>query len=214
MVRLWITSLVLLALGSAAVAAPPPGKFGSGPAPKSPEAQQEKETYADDDEDKDDVKYRSGGISTVTGRGTQVETVHNPKTGKFERRSITFDPRSERIVEREQVYDPKTGTFSQRARQVHPWTGQSIETRRERNSINGDSVQSIGMLNPTSGQRYGFVRRTQVDPMTGTVRRDVAQFNTPLAAPGTGGYHANTIWFNPYTGQMVQGYPHFGYGPP
>ena len=160
-----------------------------------------------------DIVQQGGGFNRFNGLGTRFEATHNPKTGRFERRSVTVSPMSNRVIEREQSYDPKTGDLSARAVHRDMWTGQTIEARRTRNSFTGEGEQVVGMTNPVTGQSYGFARRTLVDPYTGTRRRDIGQFNTFLGAPNGSGAFSSTTIYNPYTGQVMQGSPQLGVWP-
>jgi hypothetical protein len=155
-----------------------------------------------------DVRMQGGGFSPYNMRGTQYESVINPQTGRFERRSVTTSPLNNRVIERQQNYDPQTGSYTSTAVQRDSFTGQTLMTRRVKNPFTGESTQEVGMINPVTGQGYGFTRRQQVDPYTGTIRRDVQQYN---GAPN--GFYSNSTLYNPYTGQFIMGYPNSGFRP-
>ena len=153
-----------------------------------------------------------GGFNPFTGRRHGFEAKHNPATGAIERRTITADPLSSRVTEQKRSYDPQTGTWTSTAIQRDTWTGNSIQTESTRNIYTGEETTRIGTINPLTGQFQGTIRRKQVDPYSGTVRRDVGQFSGFGGAPAFGAQ--NTTFYNPYTGQMMQGRPQFGVIPP
>lgn len=153
-----------------------------------------------------------GGFNPATGRFSRFETTHNPFTGKVERRSITGNQLSPRVDERIETYDPKTGTTTVRSVQRDTWTGQQIQAQGTRNIFTGERSQAIGTTNPFTGQTQGSSRRSQVDPMTGTVRTDIGLFNSWQGGMGTN--YTNSYFYNPYTGGFVRSAPGAAVGTP
>lgn len=192
MKRTWLTSFALLTL----IAAPCGAQgFGSGPVDGGG-GQASEQTIS------------GGGFNPFTGRSHGFEAKHNPATGAIERTSVTAEPFSSRVTEQKQSYDPKTGTWTSSAIQRNSWTGNAIQTESTRNIYTGEETTRIGTLNPLTGQIQGTTRRKQVDPNSGTIRRDVSQFSGFGGAPPLG--ITNTTYYNPYTGQMIQGIPQYG----
>jgi hypothetical protein len=190
--------LLSLLIGLPTAAAASAQTFGSGPV---------------ENQKTGDVRQQGGGYNPYYDRGTQFESVMNPQTGRFERRSVTVAPGSNRMIARQQIYDPQTGSYTSEAVQQDTFTGQTLMTRRVRNPFTGEQEQQVGMVNPVTGQGYGFIRRQVTDPYTQTIRRDVQQFNGTYGGPSANGFYSNSTMYNPYTGQFMLGYPNNGYRP-